>query len=431
MIPGKKILLGRSDATACQKILKQEAKIAIFAAESLFPYMHTTSTSVQAPLFTTHFALLCTSGFLFFGSFNMIVPELPAYLSSLGGEDYKGLIIALFTVTAGLSRPFSGKLADRIGRIPVMVFGVLTSCLSSLLYPVVGTVSAFFLLRFFHGFSTGFTPTGASAYLADIVPENRRGEAIGIMGFCTSTGMAIGPALGGYIAAEYSLEWMFHLSAFSALLSILILVGMKETLQNRERFHPSMLRLKKDEILERNILVPGFVMALCVYSFGCVLTVIPDYSDYLGLSNRGLFFTCFTSTSLLVRIVAGKISDRYGRIIVLKVSILTLAISMAAIGFSQSIWMLFASAAVFGLAVGTNSPTIFAWSVDLSAPERRGRALATAYIALEVGIGCGSLFSSWIFANDPARFPITFLTASALATVALVFIFWLDHRQKT
>jgi MFS family permease len=53
----------------------------------------------------------------------MIIPELPAYLSSLGGAEYKGFIIGLFTITAGLSRPVSGKLADKIGRIPVMVFG--------------------------------------------------------------------------------------------------------------------------------------------------------------------------------------------------------------------------------------------------------------------------------------------------------------------
>jgi len=53
----------------------------------------------------------------------MIIPELPAYLTSLGGGEYKGLIISVFTLTAAISRPFSGKLADTIGRIPVMVIG--------------------------------------------------------------------------------------------------------------------------------------------------------------------------------------------------------------------------------------------------------------------------------------------------------------------
>jgi hypothetical protein len=40
----------------------------------------------------------------------MIIPELPAYLTSIGGADYKGLIISLFTLTAGISRPLAESL---------------------------------------------------------------------------------------------------------------------------------------------------------------------------------------------------------------------------------------------------------------------------------------------------------------------------------
>jgi MFS family permease len=80
------------------------------------------------------FWLLCLSTFLFFASFNMIIPELPSYLTSLGGGEYKGFIIALFTLTAGLSRPFSGKLADKIGRLKVMIFGAIVSGICGMLY---------------------------------------------------------------------------------------------------------------------------------------------------------------------------------------------------------------------------------------------------------------------------------------------------------
>ena len=52
------------------------------------------------------------SSFLFFLSFNLLLPELPDHLTRLGGGEYKGYIIALFTLTAGLSRPFTGKLAE-------------------------------------------------------------------------------------------------------------------------------------------------------------------------------------------------------------------------------------------------------------------------------------------------------------------------------
>lgn len=100
----------------------------------------------------------------------MMIPELPNYLTQLGGAEYKGFIISLFTLTAGFSRPFSGKLADTIGRIPVMVIGASVCFVIGFVYPMITTVAGFFLLRLFHGFSTGFKPTGTSAYVADVVP---------------------------------------------------------------------------------------------------------------------------------------------------------------------------------------------------------------------------------------------------------------------
>ena len=110
-----------------------------------------------------------------------------------------GLIISLFTVTAGFSRPFSGKLTDKWGRIPVMVVGAAVSGIAALLYPAFTTVWGFLFIRLFHGFSTGFKPTGTSAYIADIVPANRRGEALGISSFFGSIGMASGPAIGSWV----------------------------------------------------------------------------------------------------------------------------------------------------------------------------------------------------------------------------------------
>ena len=108
----------------------------------------------QDRLFSTPFLLLCLSHALFAASFNMMIPELPSYLSSLGGAEYKGLIIALFTLTAGISRPFSGKLTDKVGRLFVMYVGTAACVLCGLLYPVLTTVGGFLLLRFLHGFST-------------------------------------------------------------------------------------------------------------------------------------------------------------------------------------------------------------------------------------------------------------------------------------
>jgi MFS family permease len=279
--------------------------------------------------------MLCCSSLLFFSSFNMIVPELPDYLSRLGGPEYKGLIISLFTVTAMLSRPFSGKLADKIGRVPVVMAGSIVCFICSLLYPLLTTVSAFLLLRLVHGFSTGFTPTGQSAYLSDIIPSERRGEAMGFLGTAGSLGMAGGPAIGGLLANVFDINAVFYCSSALALTSLLIVSNVKETLLEKHKFSIGLLKIHKHDLFEPKVLVPCLVMVLCAYPYGAVFTLLPDFGGFVGIENKGLLFTYLTIASLTVRLVGGKASDRYGRKQVLFFSSALMAIAMLTIAFAQ------------------------------------------------------------------------------------------------
>ena len=236
-------------------------------------------------IYTIQFALLCLSSFLFSASFNMLIPEMPAYLTSLGGAEYKGYIIGLFTLSAGISRPFSGKLTDKIGRIPVMAVGSFVCVLCGLLYPLLTSIAGFLWLRLFHGFSTGFKPTATAAYVADIIPGNRWGEAMGIHGVCFSTGLAIGPAIGSQLTEMFSINAMFYCSSLFALLSIVILMNMQETLENRKPFRFSMIKINRSEVIEVRVLVAAFITFLAYLSYGIILTVIPYWGVHLGVSN--------------------------------------------------------------------------------------------------------------------------------------------------
>jgi MFS family permease len=372
------------------------------------------------------FWLMCLSSFLFFLSFNLLLPELPDHLAALGGGEYKGFIIALFTLTAAISRPFSGKLTDTVGRIPVMVFGSLVCFVCGFFYPWALTVSSFLLLRLLHGFSTGFKPTGTAAFVADIVPAEKRGEAMGLLGVTGSLGMAAGPAFGSWLAEHFSLNTMFYCSSAAALLSVLVQGTLTETLPKaqRQRFHFSLLKLKLDETLEPRVLAPALTTLLCLFPYGAVLTVIPDQSRLLGLAGptKGLFYICYTVASLAVRLVAGKASDTHGRVPVLRWSTAMLALGLAVLVWSPSVPVFLLGAVIFGLGTGLNSPTLYAWTIDLSHPERRGRGVATMYIALEVGIGIGALLAGWIFNNQAEHLPWVHALSLASVLAALAYL---------
>lgn len=378
--------------------------------------------TAKPSIYTVQFVLLCLSSLLFSASFNMMIPELPDYLKSIGGEEYVGLIIALFTLTAGISRPFSGKLTDKIGRVPIMAIGSIVCFICGFLYPILSSVSGFLFLRLIHGFSTGFKPTATAAYIADIIPKERWGEALGFHGLCFSIGQAVGPAMGSYIVQFFDMHTMFYVSSVFALLSILILVTMKETLKAKETFKVSMLVIKKDEIIDKQVLPAALMVLLSYLSYGALLTLIPSWTTHLNIQNKGFFFIIYTLSSVLVRLVSGKISDKHGRIKVINAGLIGLAISMFAIAAASSIVSFAIASFMFGISLGVLSPALNAWTIDLSHPDHRGKAMATMYIALEIGIGGGALLAGWYFQSVISNIPEVFVFMGLMAFVALLYM---------
>ena len=139
----------------------------------------------------------------------------------------------------------------------------------------------------------------------------------------------------------------------------------------------------------------------------------------------------FVFSSLAARVIAGKTSDKYGRVIVLKYAAIAIVIAdlMMASTYSQS--MFYASSVVFGIAVGMNTPTIYAWTVDLSLDKARGKGLATMYIALEIGIGLGAFLAGAIYGNTADNLRHAFFLAAGMAALAFIFLnFGLNWYRK-
>ena len=362
------------------------------------------------------------SSFLFFGSFNMVLPELPDFMRTFGGEKFIGLHITFFTLTALISRPFSGKLTDTWGRIPVMMVGACVTAVVSLFYPFFLGIHAFLAIRFLHGFSTGFKPTGTAAYVADIVPANKRGQGMGILSFFGMTGMGVGNYVGGEIAIHFPIDVLFYSSAAVALSSVIVLLGMKETLANKQRFRLSLLKINFSDLYEPSVIKPTVVMMLVTFSFGATISLAPDLSKHLGIDNKGLFFVYFTATSLLARVIGGTLSDRFGRRIVLIFAMLIVGAGAFLIGSADSANALFAGALVFGAGYGLSSPAIFAWATDLSPDKYRGRAFSTVFMALEIGIGMGAFLSGVIYNGQIENLPLAFTSSACLAFLAFIYL---------
>jgi len=246
---------------------------------------------------------------------------------------------------------------------------------------------------------------------------------MGFIGTAGAIGMASGPAIGGAVANQFGLDQMFYLSSFFAFVAIAITLGLKETLKERHEVSFAVFKLTREDLFEPLVVAPCVVMLLGAYAYGAVYTLLPDFGQHLGIHNKGLLFTFLTVASLLVRLVAGKASDIYGRVPVLKVSVSLIIVSMVVIGLAETSLMLMVGVSMYGLGQGSTSPTLLAWATDLSHDQHRGRGIASLYISMEMGIGLGALISGSVYGNSPANFFMCFAICSILAVTALIYLF--------
>jgi len=367
------------------------------------------------------------------------MPELPGYLTKMGAGHLLGYIIGLFTLGAFFSRFFSGRIADRAGRKVVMIFGTAVTSIAGFAYVGVGYlhegfcddpetamlgVWIFLGVRVLHGLSTGFRPTGTSALLTDIVPVSRRGEALGFLGVAGNAGMAGGPAIGSWLAVDYGYEAMFICSSILGIISLLLTLRIPETLPNSRSVVMSDLNVFKGGNIEASVWPSALFLLPVAITFGVFLTVTPDFVGGLGFKYKGLFNTIIVVASISMRFIAGKASDKYGREPLLIIGGFLLLIGMGVMSVSETKLMAAIGGAIYGLSIGINMPTIFAWTADLSSKGKIAIGLGTMLMSLEVGIGLGAFVSGSLFASDPTWLPVVYSTCAILGGLASVVLWW-------
>ncbi len=137
----------------------------------------------------------------------IIVPVFqPLVLGFTGGNFadaslLSGLFATIFAFVQFFSSPILGTLSDRVGRRPVVLLSNLGTALDYAILAWAPNLAWLFVGRVLSGATTG-SITVASAYIADVTPEDRRAGAYGMIGAAFGIGFVVGPALGGLLGAH-------------------------------------------------------------------------------------------------------------------------------------------------------------------------------------------------------------------------------------
>ena len=133
-----------------------------------------------------------------------IVPMLPIYVRRLGGTDLlAGLVMASFFATGVLTQYPVGKVADRIGRRPVIVAGLATYSAASFAFLLPVTAVDAVVLRGLQGLGAGAATVASLAMVAGAVAVERRGRAFAAVYGAQIAGMAVGPLVGSIIGVDH------------------------------------------------------------------------------------------------------------------------------------------------------------------------------------------------------------------------------------
>ncbi|MGI6240305.1 MAG: MFS transporter [Christensenellales bacterium] len=126
-----------------------------------------------------------------------------AYVAGFGDAHLGWLSVAYLLPSAIISR-FSGRLARRIGRAPVLAGSFLLVCAACLLYPHARTLARLFANQTLIGAGMGMIMPLSMAAAIETVPDQRRGAAMGVFQAVYGIGMFLGPVVAGKVIDHFS-----------------------------------------------------------------------------------------------------------------------------------------------------------------------------------------------------------------------------------
>lgn len=343
------------------------------------------------PAFRRNLLALFAAGLLFWAGLASLLPTLPLYIEEVGGNSQQiGIVMGSFAIGLLASRAWLSRLADRQGRKIVLLIGMSAIAFAPLGYLMVDSIPLLMLTRAFHGISIAAFATAYTALVVDLSPPQNRGELIGYMSLVNPVGMALGPALGGYLQEWTGYGPTFLMSAGLGMVGLICTSQVSETKPDVSALAASAVSANDkfwSLLGSARVRIPAFILLMVGLAFGTLSTFAPLYIQDIGVTlNVGLFYTASAIASFAIRLFTGRASDRYGRGLFLTLSLVFYSLSMVMLWRTDSAVTLLLAAVMQGAGSGTLIPMIAALMADRSRPDERGRILGLCMVGFDVGI---------------------------------------------
>jgi multidrug resistance protein len=142
----------------------------------------------------------------------IIATAVPSVVKDLGGFSQFPWLFSVYLLTQAVTVPVYGKLADMLGRKPVLAFGVLVFVGASLLCGLAWSMPALIAARALQGIGAGgVLPIGVTI-IGDLYSVEERARVQGYVASVWGISSVLGPTLGGLFSEYGSWRWIFFVN---------------------------------------------------------------------------------------------------------------------------------------------------------------------------------------------------------------------------
>ena len=350
-----------------------------------------------------------------------------------------GLLFALFSISDMIGTMIGGALTDYLGRKRMIIMGLIVSAGTSLGMGLVNQLEWFYVMGAVSGlFATAAGPAH-QAMLTDILPEKKRAEGFGIMRVAANLAVAIGPAIGGFIAS-YSYLILFVADTITSLITALIVYLVVEETRpevaetaEKQGFKETFIGYRK-VIEDRKFMVFVVVstIATIVYSqmYGTLSVFLRDVHG-IPESGYGWLMTLNAGMVVLFQfMITRKISDK-PPMLILALGSVFYVIGFGLYGF-VSIYLLFMVAmAIITIGEMVVIPVAQAYVGDAAPEDMRGRYMGVMGFSWMIPWMIGPLLAGLLMDNGYPNW--VWYGSAILASISALGFLWLrkSHDKKS
>lgn len=356
-----------------------------------------------------------------------------------------GLLMSIYSLMQFLFAPFWGKLSDKKGRRPILLFCLLGETLSYLVFAFSRSVEMLIIARGLAGFF-GASLSTASAVISDLTARNERSRGMALIGVAFGLGFIFGPALGGglsilgeKISAEKYFSTTFTMTGVAILCFLTFLAAIKILPETRKPHSPSehsktgrLLALYQE--LQKPT-VGGLILVFFCASMamscmeGMLAIFVKDKFNWgieeisFGFAYIGILATI--NQGFLVR----KLLPKWGERKMMTIGIVVLGCGLTMIAFANELWILGLAMTLVPFGHAFTNPSILGAISLLTNRDEQGSAMGTTQGTASLGRILGPYLGGVVYQNINTSAP--FMISGMMMSFALVIALYIGKRIPT